>query len=647
MKALYASVAEDYWQHGWQPFPLPVREKKQPPSGVTGHKGRDVTEEDVKGWMGSQPALSNVGLRMPDNVVGIDVDDYLADDGTRKVGGATLADLEADLGPLPPTTVSSSRFAAFPESGIRFYIVPDAYDTSDWPTGAGKDVDIIRHGHRYAVVSPSVVKGRTYEWHDQRTGEAGVIPSVADLPELPTAWCEYLQPRAKVSGTESDEKSSVVAASHPYIRAALNNAYAELAGTRSGSRNDVLNKKAYSLGRLVAGTELTEAEVRQVLMEASRVNGYIGEEGERAAEETITSGLESGMEHPKGVPTVAVDVDAMLAMDDEDEAVDERTWREKEQERENEVALRKERARQYALRTIAAEEMAEARGPRVKQTAGQFAKVPPPASVIEDILAAEVNLLGGPSAAGKSLLARDWALSVASGEPWLGHTVTEPRHVLWIASEGMNDFALRWSTQPLWAKAEDGIFILDDPVNLVRGDDVDWLLDEYAAEVPGLVVFDVVYGMGMADDMGTKDVFPVINAMKRISREWGAATLALGHTGHNGDARRFRGTSSWRQLAAVEWHMGDRMLTCEKSKITNTSLHDHAYDLRYPEIDWLGTGFAGTATLSIMRDLAIEKDFTDYPDDGDSTRARRLCKPLGVSQEHARRLVREWRKANP
>ena len=100
-------------------------------------------------------------------------------------------------------------------------------------------------------------------------------------------------------------------------------------------------------------------------------------------------------------------------------------------------------------------------------------------------------------------------------------------------------------------------------MNLTSRDDVAWLLREYDAERPGLVVFDVIYGMGMADDSGVKDVGPVIGALKRIAAAWHAATLAIGHPGHNG-ARRFRGSSMWQQLAMTDWHMSDGLLTCQE-----------------------------------------------------------------------------------
>ena len=99
---------------------------------------------------------------------------------------------------------------------------------------------------------------------------------------------------------------------------------------------------------------------------------------------------------------------------------------------------------------------------------------------------------------------------------------------------------------------------------------------------PGLVVFDVIYGMGMADDTGTGDVMPVLAALKRISAEFGAATLAIGHSGHNGE-RRFRGSSVWRQQAAVEWHMAHGELSCEKSK---NFARAEALELHYVLSDW-------------------------------------------------------------
>lgn len=305
-------------------------------------------------------------------------------------------------------------------------------------------------------------------------------------------------------------------------------------------------------------------------------------------------------------------------------------------------ALDRLRAERDARRALEYEEMAPTRALRVKRTAEEFSALPQAPVVMEDTLAAEVNLLAGPGAAGKSLLARDWALCVASGSRWRGHGVPESRSVLWVASEGTHDFYERWGTQPLWDDAKDRVWVLDAPVNLTSAEDVGWLLEEYRVQRPGLVVFDIIYGMGLPDDNGSKDILPLLNNMKRISKAWSAATLALGHPGHNGE-RRFRGSSMWRQLAYTEWHLAEGRLTCEKSKIARAEAQGALYVAEYPHLRWLGSGEA--LARSAKNDLLIAADIAAHPDDSDRARSIRLAVPLGVSTERARKLIRAHRKS--
>ena len=301
-------------------------------------------------------------------------------------------------------------------------------------------------------------------------------------------------------------------------------------------------------------------------------------------------------------------------------------------------ALNVERAARLRLD---AEVAAAARGPRVKRTAAAHARLPQVPAIISEVLAAEVNLLAGPSAAGKSLLARDWALHVATGEPWRWHRVPEARNVLMILSEGVHDVAQRWATQPLWETAKDRVFILDEPINLLSGTDVVWLLEEYAEERPGLVVFDLVYAAGLADDNTSKDVQPLISALKKISAHWQAATLAVGHNGHNGE-RRFRGSSAWRQQAATEWHLGDDQLTCEKSKIADARQFAVPCVARYPDLVWPGTNQVIIAES--QRRVLIEQDIRARPNESDSARARRLGPVCGLHSAAMRKRIADVAK---
>lgn len=179
-----------YHTAGWNPFPLPPRAKFPPVPGYTGANGLDALPEDLDAWGSRWPADSNVGLRMPAGVVGIDVDSY---DG--KPGAETLAQLIAELGPLPPTWTSTSRGSeAGPgTSAIAFYRIPDG--TACRSLG-GEGIEIVQRRHRYAVVFPSVhPTGRVYRWYtpDGHRADDGAVPGTEELPELPQRWLEWLR----------------------------------------------------------------------------------------------------------------------------------------------------------------------------------------------------------------------------------------------------------------------------------------------------------------------------------------------------------------------------------------------------------------------------------------------------------------------
>ena len=171
-------------------FPLPAGRKSPPPEGYTGEHGRQVSDQDRAAWA---MHTGNVGLRVPDGVVGLDVDQY----GDKR-GGDTLAAMEAQLGPLPLGFMSTGRDPRT-GSGIRFF----RYPGGKLAGALGEAVEVIQHGHRYAVAWPSVVEDRAYQWWQwlppmgvwQKVG----VPRLEDLPELPAPWVEYLASRAAAS----------------------------------------------------------------------------------------------------------------------------------------------------------------------------------------------------------------------------------------------------------------------------------------------------------------------------------------------------------------------------------------------------------------------------------------------------------------
>lgn len=201
----YAAAAQVYWNKGWRGvLPLKRGSKWPPPQGFTGHDGATPSYADVLQWAELYPD-GNIALRLPDGVIGIDVDAY----GT-KTGGQTLAEAECRWGRLPDGPRSSSR-ADDPVSGIRLFRVPAGtrlVTVLGFPELGFGDVEIIQRHHRYAVCAPSVhpITGQMYQWY----GPDGAVidpPTVDALPDLPPAWLTGLtepEPADILTGERAD-----------------------------------------------------------------------------------------------------------------------------------------------------------------------------------------------------------------------------------------------------------------------------------------------------------------------------------------------------------------------------------------------------------------------------------------------------------
>lgn len=167
--------------------------KYPPPSAFTGHGKPDPSGADIETWLDGPEAAYNIGLRLPPGVLGLDVDAYPG-----KRGGDVLAELVAAYGPLPSTWITTARTDGV--SGIRLFQVPLSIDGHEinWPGEAGKHIELIQHGHRYAVVWPSInpeAAGATYEWRWSTGGGmtgSVPVPDPAELPWMPEPWVRGL-----------------------------------------------------------------------------------------------------------------------------------------------------------------------------------------------------------------------------------------------------------------------------------------------------------------------------------------------------------------------------------------------------------------------------------------------------------------------
>lgn len=276
----YADAAQNYWDKGWRGvLPLQRGTKWPPPTGFTGYDGRDPSFPDILQWSELYP-LGNVCLRLPEGVIGIDVDAYGA-----KTGGAAFAEAVRRWGPLPEGPQSSSRDDDL-VSGLRLFRVPPGTLLETvivFPELSIGDIEIIQRHHRYAVCWPSVhPEGRGYWWRNSQ-GQLLGIPELDEIPELPQTWIEGLKltPRSlELSGDGFDVRQALTGGEPSLVVGArLQMALKEL-NLPGTSRHDTCLRHVMALlrhgaegqsGVEQALTLLREVFVAVVTMDGSRV----------------------------------------------------------------------------------------------------------------------------------------------------------------------------------------------------------------------------------------------------------------------------------------------------------------------------------------------------------------------------------------
>jgi hypothetical protein len=166
-------------------LPVPYGSKQLAVSGWTGYRGKRPDHGQVKHWL-NQHGADNIAIRMPEDVIGIDVDAY-----GDKYGELTLDVWEMSIGPLPATWRSTSRNRDI--SGIYWFRLPEEAVGLHWHD-LGGDVETISWHHRYAMVWPSIhpETGQTYVWYDDWGKRVVDPPAKEDLALLPMAWVQRL-----------------------------------------------------------------------------------------------------------------------------------------------------------------------------------------------------------------------------------------------------------------------------------------------------------------------------------------------------------------------------------------------------------------------------------------------------------------------
>lgn len=253
----FAETVAAYANAGWPCIlPVPPVEKSPPPKGFTGADGLDTSVDQLARWVGTHGDWS-IALRLPDGVIGIDVDHYTKGTVVKR-GADTLAEREAVWGPLPPTWSSTARgiITTAGPSRIMFYRVP----LGRYATRLGDSIEVIQRHHRYAVVWPSIHSGvkDVYRWYAPDGFVTGAVPRIDELPWLPLAWVNGLREGATEAGPAAAGEAegcaflgAIMADTRlpacAELTSAVQDAVRKVQASTTGTRHDVMAEQTYRL----------------------------------------------------------------------------------------------------------------------------------------------------------------------------------------------------------------------------------------------------------------------------------------------------------------------------------------------------------------------------------------------------------------
>jgi len=200
-----------------------------------------------------------------------------------------------------------------------------------------------------------------------------------------------------------------------------------------------------------------------------------------------------------------------------------------------------------------------------------------PEWLVEGILPTDsYAVLYGESEGGKTFLALDWALCVATGTPWRGRPVKQAP-VVYIGAEGWSGFKRRVRA---WKKARSyvgraGVYFISATVNVREPKTAEQLLTDMRAKLgdtaPGMIWLDTLNRhLAGGDENSSKDI-GLANATAATLRAVTGATVGYNHHCRRSDEQE-RGHSSLRNAADTMLHLGvgddgeTRELTCSKQR---------------------------------------------------------------------------------
>jgi bifunctional DNA primase/polymerase-like protein len=274
---------------GWHVFPCAPDSKR--PALKDNWQDLATTDPDrIRCWWGRQPY--NIGIACgPSGLVVIDLDAaHPSREGPSRDGTASLELLCHAHGQRYP---AGTYTVDTPSGGCHLYFTAPAAPVRNSAGRAGPLIDIRADGG-YVVGAGSRIGERAY------AARGDFLPLTLPFP----AWIARLLrgdpgPPLEGSATRGGERSIPPypphGATRAYALAALRAQTRRVADARPGTRNDTLNRAAFSLGQLVAARLLPPLPVMTALADAAACAGLPEDEARR----TIRSGIAAGTRKPR------------------------------------------------------------------------------------------------------------------------------------------------------------------------------------------------------------------------------------------------------------------------------------------------------------------------------------------------------------
>ena len=381
-----------------------------------------INVADIELWREERPAVQNTGALTRNNPT-FDID----------VMDANVADrIEAIIRQHATDGEILVRYGREPKRAIPFRLIGEPFKKIRTPifidtNGVENKVEVLSDGQQFVVAGIHPDTSRPYTWQPRplHAVASDQLPSINECEASilieqftailrQTGWKEKAFSKSK---TISQRAAATITPpigkrEEAYGAKALENAADEVAGAAHGERNEVLNAKAYTLGRQVAAGRINQTSVENELLNAAEKSGLIKDNGLAAAQATIASGMKAGLKSPAP------------PLEDRTNGSQGSQHKEGESEQQDAGGMDTERL--------------------ILSSAEFVESFETPDPLIESILMRKfIYALTGHVAKGKTSVALLWAAHVALGR-MLGNLEVEQGRVLYLAGENYVDVQMRW-----------------------------------------------------------------------------------------------------------------------------------------------------------------------------------------------------------